>query len=129
MEGEIAVMIPIFASLGSFAMVVLIVYFSLKFRSAARARRHEEVMALIEKGQFDPEMLEKLDPSKRQKSPLYLGMIWLGIGIGSTLGMYFVDMPDVWGWGLIPTFIGLALLIYHFIARKAEKSAEESGPA
>jgi len=119
-------LIPLLVPLGSFAMVVLILYFSLRSRTIRETKRLETIKFLIEKGEFDPAMLEKLGPLESEhhhKPPLYRGLVWLGTGTGITVGLYLIpkrDLHQLWAGGLILVFIGLAFIAYHYLTAERQ---------
>jgi len=119
MEGIIGVMVPIFITLGAFAMV-----FGLRYLS------NKERMAMIEKG------MTPVEPVKRSRplATLKWGLILLGVGLGLFLAFYittYVLQTDEEHstpiyFGLIAIFGGLGLVVsYLFEKRHEEKEGNK----
>jgi hypothetical protein len=57
---------------------------------------------------------------------LCLGLTALLGGVGLTLGLYFQADPDVaglWGIGLVPTFVGIGLLMFVRLSKSFDQNA------
>jgi len=118
MEGIATVFfLPVIATLGTFAMVLLIVYWVLKSGDRKRQLEHELRMAAIEKGVDIPL------PPVREKNPYIWPLIWIGLGLAILIGLGIVG--DEWYWGFIPLFVGAAMLIARLIFRKQKKEDGE----
>ena len=101
-----------------------------------RGFRHREIMAMVEKG-----MLPKQHAAKPRgqsgRGLLGWGIALAALGLALMVGLYPIGFlmkepyPLFFGpWmlvGLIPLFIGLALLITHFLTRKEKPPAPEAG--
>ena len=113
---HIAVMIPIVAILGTFAIVVV----AIVVEGRKKDLMHKERLFALEKGLPLPE------PPEKEEKPVYStrrawGLVWLGLGLALTIALAAnPDAADVnaWGWGLIPTFIGAGLLIAGHLDKK-----------
>jgi hypothetical protein len=112
----IAIMIPIVAILGTFAIVIVAIVVEGRKKDLA----HKERLFALEKGLPLPEL-----PEKKEK-PVYAtrrawGLVWFGLGLAVTIGL--ATNPEssevnAWAWGLIPTFIGAGLLIAAVLDKK-----------
>jgi hypothetical protein len=99
--------------------------------------RHREIMALAEKGLMPAQYAQYVRAS-RGRGLLGWGIALAALGLALMIGLYPIGFivrepyPLYFGpWmliGLIPLFIGLALLITHFLTRKEESPAPEAGP-
>lgn len=127
---HIAVMIPIVAILGTFAVVVVAIVVEGRKKDLV----HKERLFALEKGLPVPE------PPEKEEKPVYAarrawGLVWLGLGLALTIAL--AANPDAaevnaWGWGLIPTFIGAGLLIAGHLDKKEwdkRRQDEKSGGA
>jgi hypothetical protein len=130
---HIAVMIPIVAVLGTFAVVVV----AIVVEGRKKELVHKERLFALEKGLPLPE------PPEKKEKPVYAtrrawGLVWFGMGLATTVALAFNPAAadvNAWGWGLIPTFIGAGLLVAGFLdkrewdQRRLEEKPEEAGPA
>lgn len=119
----IAVLIPIVA--------LLIPIFALYFRFKREQVRRKERMLAIEKGVELPP--EPVAPAKQPLKPMdYLrrGLISIAVGVGLVVGGYYMrGLPEggaessgFFGMcGLIVFLVGVALLIYYAVQKRAER--------
>lgn len=113
------------------SVTVAIVFLVLSYRKRRRLMElhHTERMAAIERGMDIPPLsLELIDgQSRRRRTSLLPGLVWLFVGLAVLIALRSFDEEAVFG--LIPTGIGLAYLIYYFVeGRKLElKQIEEDG--
>ena len=119
-----------FYALG-FCLVILVV-FGIPFLFAAYARRlkHQETMAMVEKGLLKPSNLEG-----NGKGTLRWGIVVTALGLAMCLGLYPLgfwfggNFPLNFGpWmlmGLLPLFFGLSLIIIYLVT--LEKDEEKGG--
>ncbi len=121
MTSVIALFIPIIGTVGSLAVVALIVYWGLKSGDRKRQLDHELRMAAIEKG-IDIPMVPV-----RERNPYTWPMIWIGLGLAFIIAMMATGETD-WPWGFLPMFIGLAMLIARIVFRKQKKEEETKLP-
>jgi hypothetical protein len=123
--------IPIVFLVAIFGTVVLMRWF-----------KHREILALAEKGLLPAQYAQYVSAS-RGRGLLGWGIALVALGLALVIGLWpigFVTRPGghaegppyplYFGpWmlgGLIPLFIGLALLITYFLVRKEEASAPET---
>jgi len=125
-EDVVAVFIPIVAIVMSLGIPIVYQILDYRRRRDVVEAHHKERMAAIERGMELPALPEAFyGPLDRNKRPRHLltGMIWFFIGIALFLTLGAVAGEDVRFFGLIPTGIGLAFLIYYFIEGKHEVEA------
>jgi len=117
-EGTMAMLIPIIAIIASFTVVVVIVLAVLHNRRIRHEMLHRERMMALEKGLPVP-----MDYSEGQsrRRPYVTGLIWAGVGLAVILWGIIESENDLNAWGLIPFFVGVALLIGDRIAVKRER--------
>jgi hypothetical protein len=91
------------------------------FLAFMRYMNYKETLALAERGLSRPE-------AKTTKGLLRWGILITGLGIALSLGLYFVGFnasqnyplhlgPWMLG-GFVPLFLGLALILSHFLTQK-----------
>ena len=111
-----------------------IVYLALNYRKRRRLMElhHAERMAAIERGmEIPPLPLEILGAQPTSRSTLLAGLIWLFVGLALLVGLRelhgFVGFGGWSVWGLVPTAVGLAYLIYYVIeGRKQVQPPKEN---
>jgi hypothetical protein len=112
----IAVMIPIVAVLGTFAVVIV----AIVTEGRKKHLVHQERLVALEKGlplPEEPEQEKKPVHSKRRA----WGLAWLGLGLALTIALALnPDAAEVraWGFALIPLFIGLGLVVASVLDKK-----------
>jgi Domain of unknown function (DUF6249) len=118
--GVLSLCVPIVAIVMGIGLGMLSVWLDYKKKKELFELHHRERMAAIEKGiELPPLPPELLAGPKRRKcrDPLKTGLIWTLLGASICIAVYMED-PNRWAWGLIPTAIGLANLIYYAATRK-----------
>ncbi|MFZ5433859.1 MAG: DUF6249 domain-containing protein [Calditrichota bacterium] len=118
MEGIIALFLPIIAIVGSFTVILVIVLAVLNNRRARLEMLHKERMMALEKGL--PVPMDYSDSQSRRR-PYVSGLIWAGIGIALVIWGSLSGESDMNAWGLIPFFVGVALLVGDWMALKRER--------
>jgi len=98
---------------------ILVVIFG--FLAFMRYMNYRETLALAEKGLTRPEV-------KNSKSFLRWGILVTALGIALTFGLYFVGFDSAENYplhlgpwmlgGLVPLFLGLGLILSHFLTQK-----------
>jgi len=99
--------------------------------------KHREILTLAEKGLL-PRQYAQYVRASRGRGLLGWGIALVALGLALMIGLWPIGFviettyPLYFGpWmlvGLIPLFIGLALLITYFLTRKEETPAPEAGP-
>ena len=120
-------LIPIFAIVFAIGLPlsIPIVFLVLNYRKRRRLMElhHAERMAAIERGMDVPPLpLELIDgqSSRRRRTSLLPGLVWLFVGLAVLVALGTVGEEEAI-FGLIPTGVGLAYLIYYFVeGRKLE---------
>ena len=92
------------------------------YSSRRSKERHEMVMALIEKGEYDADLLR--DKEKYRKDDILLtGIIMIAIGIATAIGVPIAARKlEPLIAGLIPFFIGSGLITFYYSLSRREKS-------
>jgi len=123
---HMAMLIGLFFVVGSFVVVLLIVLTAFRNRRVRAEMLHRERMLALEKGlPVPPDYLE--GPKRRR--PYVAGLIWAGIGLGAIVWGIIEGESDANAWGLIPFFVGIALLIGDWLSqRRAERAGSGSEP-
>lgn len=111
-----------------------IIYLVLNYRKRRRLIElvHAERLAAIERGMEIPALpVEILGAPPVSRSVLLPGLIWLLVGLALMAGLHGVSgYAGVGGlsiWGLVPTAVGVAYLIYYFVeVRKHGQTPKEN---
>ena len=128
MEAEtIALAIPIIFVMGG----ILIAITAIVMHGRRKDLEHRERLLAMEKGIALPE------PAPVKERPKYSnrranGLVLTGIGLALTFAMSVEDGRSAGVWGLIPLFIGIALLIAGHLDKREwdrERAREQSRPA
>jgi hypothetical protein len=126
----VALLIPIVAIVMSLSIPIWVVYWEYRKRKDTFALLHQERMAAIEKGVEPPPLPAGfLNGDAKPSSPrryLLKGLIWTFIGLAITGALLCRGDSAEAMFGLIPTGIGLAYLIYYFAVGKKEAEALEA---
>lgn len=113
----------VMATLISLTAVVLMVMLIIKAVGHKQKLHHEALMAMIERGVCDPALLT----AKRQGyAVLGWGMALIGIGAAVLIGLITLGSAEGLMGGLIPLFVGVALVITHSVVRKSRAEAERN---
>ncbi|MBU0507568.1 hypothetical protein KKH27_01845 [bacterium] len=118
MEGVLALFIPIIAIVGTFAVAIIIVLAALRSRRIRHEMLHRERMLALEKGL--PVPMDYTEQARKRR-PYVTGLVWAAIGLGIVLWGIIAPEDDLNAWGLIPLFVGIALLIGDHVALKRER--------
>ncbi|GHA15841.1 hypothetical protein GCM10008090_26830 [Arenicella chitinivorans] len=114
-----AVIVATLAVLLIFGMPVFIVLLVLWFGHKKRRQRVELVNRFLDSGkEVPPEVLHTIDVDGGNS--LRRGIMLTGIGAGIVAAFNVVGDSDIAGFGLIPLFIGIARLVYWYIAERKE---------
>jgi hypothetical protein len=102
-----------------------IIYLVLNYRKRRRLIElvHAERLAAIERGMEIPTLpVEILGTPPVGRSALLSGLIWLLVGLALMAGLHGLDGDAGFGglcvWGLVPTAVGVAYLIYYLVERR-----------
>jgi hypothetical protein len=118
-----AVLVP----LGLFSCIVLVVVFSLYYRSRRTREIHGTLRAMVEKGAEIPPDL--LTPPIKPDGDLRKGIIYLASGSGWILFALFFfphvnggpEVEGLWSIGAIPGMIGLGYLLIWYLRRNKKE--------
>jgi hypothetical protein len=130
-EDAVAVFIPITAIVMSLLIPIVYAIVDYRRRRDIVEAHHKERLAAIERGMDLPALPESFyNPWQRNRRPrtLLTGMIWLFVGIGLTIALGKVAGDEVMYFGLIPTGVGLAFLIYYAIEGRKEPGPADGAP-
>src|ERR1700722_1783352 len=130
------ILIPIVAIICVFGLPlsIPIIYLVLNYRKRRRLIElvHAERLAAIERGMEIPALpIEILGAPPVSRSVLLPGLIWLLVGLALMAGLHgFSGYEGVGGlsiWGLVPTAVGIAYLIYYFVeGRGHDQTSKEN---
>ena len=105
----------------SIVSILLVIFGFLAFM---RYINYRETLALAEKGLTRPERLE----TKNSKGFLRWGILVTALGLALSLGLYFVGFDSAENYplhlgpwmlgGFVPLFLGLGLILSHFLTQK-----------
>lgn len=111
--------IPILIPLGAFALTAVLVGMDQLAKHRARELRHQTIRLLVEKGQPLPQelLVEPRKPAPRPGNDLGNGLKLLGVGIGLSLFLFFMQQR-AWAVGLIPAMLGVGYVASHFLAAR-----------
>ena len=128
-------MIPIIAIIAVAVIICLKLFLNFKKRREMFTLYHQERMAAIDKGIELPPLAEgffgeTIKPKGSPRRCLLAGMVWLFVGL-ALLIMFKLNSQqnEACLLGLVPTGIGLAYLIYYFVAGRKEAEAMEKKTA
>ena len=113
-------MVPIIFILGVAAVIVVAL---LMAHRAAQMRQETIQLAIKEGRELPPELFMRMR-YPRHPPPLLGGQILTALGIAVSISVGVVCGPVQAVWGLIPLFIGVAILIYVPLSRKQKKEEE-----
>jgi hypothetical protein len=126
MESRIINYVPIVSTIAFFGTLALILYWVISARRKQANERHEEVLAMIDKGIYEPP--PQVEPVYRKERYLLRGIILGTVGLG--LVVYYVFEPRLdWvaGIGLPLLLVGAGfILFYRVLAKKEEKEKPPS---
>ena len=116
-----------------------VAFFAMVFGTFALLRwfRHKEIVTLAEKGLLPEQYARYVSASRNGRGLLGWGITLAMLGLALIIGLWpigIVEREYILGFGpwmlfgLIPLFIGLALLIFYFVTRKEKASEEEQPP-
>jgi hypothetical protein len=123
---HMAMLIGLFFVVGSFVVLLLIVLTAFRNRRVRAEMLHRERMLALEKGlPVPPDYLEGL----RRRRPFVAGLIWAGMGLGIVGWGIIEGESDVNAWGLIPFFVGVALILGDWLSqRRAARAGSGLAP-
>jgi len=124
----LGVMIPIIFIVLGLATATVAIVAGHRQRMQRVELRHRERLAAIEKGlEIPPDPSEAEPPQLRRPRYLLRGLIWLFVGIGVFAGLWQTGPQGApYLFGLIPSGVGLAYLLFYFIEGRHEA---KDGPA
>jgi hypothetical protein len=124
---KVAVFIPIVAIVMGIGVAITAIVTEYLKRKAIYELHHKERLAAIEKGveipPLPPELFTK--DAKDMRKPRYLlgGLVWLLVGIGGLVALYFDARQREWAlYALIPIGVGVAYLLYYAVEGRKEQT-------
>jgi hypothetical protein len=119
---QIAVFIPIVAIVMGVGIGMLAIYFDYRKKQDMFALHHKERMAAIEKGMDVPPLPPEFFQDGRRSRPrthgdfLRRGLVLLFVGAAISIALYNTNRNS-YLWGLVPAAVGVAQLLYYYLAR------------
>jgi hypothetical protein len=119
---KIALLIPIIAIVMGIGVGMLSIFLDYRKKREMFAMHHQERMAAIEKGMDVPPLPpEFFQEGRRCRSRthgdfLRRGLVLLFVGAAVCAALYN-SQHDAYLWGLVPAAVGLAQLLYYYLAR------------
>lgn len=117
----VGMMLPVIFMVG---VAVVIIVAILMAHRATRMRYEVLQLAIKEGRELPPELFMRMR-YPRHPPPLLGGLVLTALGIAVSISVGVVCGPVQAVWGLIPLFIGVAILIYVPLYRKQKKEEEE----
>ena len=129
-------LVPVVAIIFSIGLPlsIPIIYLALSYRRRRQLLElhHAERMAAIERGMEVPPLPpDVLGAGGARRSTLLPGLIWLLVGLALTAGLHEVRGSGLEGlavWGLVPTAVGVAFLIYYFVEDRKHSQPPQDKP-
>jgi hypothetical protein len=109
----------------SLAATVLVVLIIVKAVERGNQRRHEAFVKVLEAGVYDRALLKK---KTRGYASLGWGIVFAAIGAGLFVGFAMLGiLADALIGAMVPLFIGIGLIVFHSIVRRAASEEKENG--
>jgi hypothetical protein len=105
--------------------VAVVVIFAILMAHRTMRLRYDVIQLAIKEGKELPPDLFRNGFHRRRRDPLLGGLILTGLGVALAIALGAVAGWVQAVWGLIPLFIGIALLIYVPFYRKQKKENDE----
>jgi len=113
--------------MGAFTFASVIGWASQRRREREAYYRYEFRKKLVDDDKFDAVQLQaltlfelKADLWRQRHKRMARGLALTGLGVGSLLGLRFIDHQSVWMLGYIPLFLGVAMLAYAWLLAPRE---------
>ncbi|MCK4303280.1 MAG: hypothetical protein KAY24_03495 [Candidatus Eisenbacteria sp.] len=119
-------MFPLFVLLWSFlalAAIVIVVMLIVKAVNHSQKLRFEAIVAMIQKGVYEPRLLE---PQAGSIITLGWGIALISIGAAIMVGLLVLGKTAALIVGLIPLFLGVGLVITQWLVRRQSAIAARS---
>jgi len=110
--------VAVLTIVGAFAVPIIGIVMLFTFLAKVVKAKHAEKIAMIEHGLTEPPR------SKRGRGLLVAGLVFAAIGLGFVVGLPIGGATKQVGVGLVPLFIGVALIGGHYLTRRAEHEEE-----
>lgn len=115
----VAILVPMMA----FLTAIMIVYFVVRNNRLKEQRMIQLYEKALDAGKDLPDSFFKRS-EKEPKSHFLKGLIWIGAGLGTSIGgIFLMGQHSPWGFGLIPLFVGIAYLISYFVEKENKANA------
>ena len=125
---NLALLIPIIGIIMGIGIGMLAIFFDYRKKRDMFEMHHKERMAAIEKGMEVPPLPPEFFRDGRAGRPrvhgdfLRRGLVLLFVGAAICVALYN-NQRDAYLWGLVPAGIGLAQLLYYFLAKPSTPEA------
>ncbi len=119
---HIALLIPLLAIFMGIGIGMLSIFLDFRKKQEMFAMHHKERMAAIDKGMDVPPLPPEFfrdGPRCRPRTHadfLRRGLVLLFVGIAVSVALYNTQR-DAYLWGLVPAGVGLAQLLFYYLAR------------
>jgi hypothetical protein len=133
-HNELIVLIPIVAIVMGIGIAMLAMWLDYRKKRDIFQLHHSERMAAIEKGIDLPSLPSEFftDYRRRPRVPadyLRRGLVWLLVGIALVVALFESGSEDFsWSWGLVPTAVGAAYLLFYGFTRRSETQRQPGVP-
>jgi hypothetical protein len=112
-------------TLVSLAATILVVLIIAKAIERGGQRRHEAFLKVLEAGVYDRKLLKT---KTHGYASLGWGIVFVAIGAGLFIGFAMLGILDQALIGsMVPLFIGIGLIVFHSIVRRAASEEKENG--
>jgi len=118
----VGMMLPIIFMLGTAAVIIVAI---LMAHRAAQMRYDVIQLAIKEGKELPPEIFTRMRHPRRRRDPLLAGLVLTALGIAISISVGTICGAVQGVWGLIPLFVGVALLVYVPFYRKQKKEDED----
>ncbi len=118
LEGAVTMFIPVVAVISICALLAVAIWSSQRRREREIHYRHELLKRLVDKGADKDDLAALMRASdvnrwvNRREGLKLGGLITLLAGIGTMIGLQFIEDEAIWLMGSVPTLVGFGLLFY-----------------
>jgi hypothetical protein len=120
LNNAIILFLPIVSVIAGCALLAVAIWAGQRRREREIHYRHELLKKFVEKGADKDELgalMREQDRARwanRREALKLAAIITLAVGVGSMIGLRFIDDEAIWLLGAVPTLLGVGLLFYAF---------------